>query len=204
MQFISISEPDAVVEALREGKVAVLPTDTVYGLAALPASQTAVRKIYEIKERPGQYNLPIMVSGIDDLYAMGLDLTPNALALLNSPYIPGALTLVLGFTGGARPEWLNGRDEVAIRIPDNAFMLNVLSKTGPLLVTSANKHRSNINMGLLPEILEDLNGQPDIVVDAGPLSDVASSIANCRYAELHLEREGEITLEQLKKYLHHE
>ena len=202
MKIIAPTKHSTVVKALRAGKVALLPTDTVYGLVALATSKEAVEKIFEIKSRPKNFNLPIMVSKPDDLYDLGLDVNESAMSLLHSPFIPGAVTLILGFReDAARPDWLEGRDEVAVRIPDHQFLLSVISETGPLLVTSANKHRSQINMGVIAEILDDLDEQPDIVIDAGILSDTSSTILNCRYADIKVEREGRISFNEIIKYL---
>ncbi|OGU33917.1 MAG: threonylcarbamoyl-AMP synthase [Ignavibacteria bacterium GWB2_35_6b] len=204
MKIVSITDYKIVIEALLNSKVAVVPTDTVYGLAAMPTSKEAVKKIYRIKQRPDKFNLPIMVSKISELYDLGLDINHNALNLLQSPFVPGSITLVLGFADSPRPEWLDGRDEVAVRIPNNQFMLTILTGTGPLLVTSANKHNSQINMGLISDILRDLEGGPDLIVDAGTLSDTSSTIVNCRYDKIQVEREGQVSIEQLQRYFHYE
>lgn len=204
MKIISPHISDDVAKGLLNDLVALVPTDTVYGLAALPSSKIAVEKVYKLKQRSKDFNLPIMVSDPNDLNELGLDINENAEALLNSPYMPGAITLVLGFSGSLRPTWLEGRDEVAVRIPNHKYLLSVLSGTGPLLVTSANKHRSIIESGTVSEILEDLNGSPDIIVDAGSLSINSSTIVNCRYKQIIIEREGQISKEQLQKYLGYE
>ena len=202
MQTFIPTQIEPVAEALLNGKVAILPTDTVYGLVAAPTHDAAVDRIFELKNRPKDFHLPIMVAQADELHDLGLEITKHAQALLNSEYIPGGLTLVLGFKNNApRPAWLEGRHEVAIRIPNYEFMLKLLSQTGPLLATSANRHKSKINMCILPEILEDLHSQPDLVVDGGTLSGRSSTIINCRYREISMERRGDITIEQIEKVI---
>jgi L-threonylcarbamoyladenylate synthase len=195
---INVSVAEA---ALRSGQAVIIPTDTIYGLATLPTSKEGVEYIYNIKNRPASFNLPIMVDSIDPLYDLGLDLTPIAKALLSSPFCPGAMSLVLGFVDEPKVDWLAGRDEVAIRIPDNEWTLALLRKTGPLLVTSANRHKSNIDFGNLEEIKQDLGILPDCVADQGKLNMVPSTIVNCRYDELKVEREGVISFEDIKKWL---
>ncbi len=202
MQTFIPTQIKPVAAALLDGKVAVLPTDTVYGLVAVPTQEAAVDRIFELKNRPKDFNLPIMVAKADELPDLGLEITKHAQALLDSEYIPGGLTLIMGFKNNApRPAWLEGRHEVAIRIPNHEFMLNLLSETGPLLATSANRHKSKINMCILPEILEDLHSQPDLVVDGGVLSGRSSTIINCRYKEISMERRGDITIQQIEKVL---
>ena len=199
MQTYTNTQIAPIVAALLGGKVAVLPTDTVYGLVAAPTHEAAIDKVFQLKNRPRDFNLPIMVAQADDLHDLGLEINKNAQNLLDSEYIPGGLTLILGFKKDAlRPAWLEGRQEVAIRIPNHNFMLKLLSQTGPLLATSANRHRSKINMCILPDILEDLESEPDLVVDGGVLSGRSSTIVNCRYKEISIERRGDITIEEIE------
>ncbi len=196
------SDPQAVAEALLEGKVALVPTDTVYGLAASPLHPDAVAGIFRIKQRPQNVNLPIMVAEKKQLKDLGLEINENAEKLLDSPYMPGPMTLVLGFDQNAtRPEWLQGREEVAVRIPNSEFMLSVLRQAGPALVTSANKHKSKINMGVLSEVLGDLEEMPSIGADGGVLKDKASTIVNCRKNPVVLERVGVVSQEDVDQVL---
>ena len=178
-----------------------MPTDTVYGLAALPTDEAAVDRLFELKMRPRQMHLPIMVANKKDLVALGVQMTDAADKLLQSPYMPGALTIVLGFKDDNRLPWLKGRDEIAIRIPDDARLLAVLEKTGPLLVTSANRHGWGDIPTKVPEILEELDGEPDLVLDEGDVKVVPSTIINCRITPPVIERVGRIAEQELFDFL---
>ena len=196
------TEASEIAQALKAGKVALVPTDTVYGLAASPLHPDAVAGIFRIKQRPQNVNLPIMVAEKAQLEDLGLDVNKAAQTLLASSYMPGPMTLVLGFLeNGTRPSWLEGRDEVAVRIPNSEFMLQVLREAGPALVTSANKHKSKINMGVLSEVLNDLEEYPPIASDGGVLRDTASTIVNCRKNPVVIEREGVVAKEQVFELL---
>lgn len=197
----STSNIEEVAECLKKGGVVLLPTDTVYGLAAAPTQKKAVERIFELKSRPGSFNLPIMVSSIKYLEILGLDLNDYARKLLNSKYVPGALSLVLGFKDSPLHPWLKGREEVAVRIPNDEWLLAVLEKAGPVLVTSANRHNRNQTPANIREVLEDLNGAPDMAIDGGNLENIASTIINCRFDPPVIERQGEITQEELQKIL---
>lgn len=179
----------AAVDSLRAGGVALLPTDTVYGLAASPVHDAAIDRIYELKNRPRDRNLPIMVAATFDLASIGIQINDAAARLLASPLVPGALTLALGIDPAAVPEWLSGRDEIAIRIPNSPFMLAVLEQTGPLMVTSANAH-GQPTANRVSDIVAGLHGDPDIVVDGGHLPDVPSTLINCHAKPPVIEREG--------------
>lgn len=184
-------DASTIATCLRGGGVAVLPTDTVYGLAAAPMSEAAVTRLFALKDRPRTRALPIMVSTRDQVAALGAVFTDAAERLLASGLMPGALTLVLGVNAAAAPAWLEGREEIAVRLPDHALMLAVLRLTGPLLVTSANAH-GLATPESLNDVLRQLHGMPDIAVDGGVLSAVPSTLVNCRTSPPVIERAGAI------------
>ena len=104
-----------------------MPTDTVYGLAARPVDADAVRAVYRLKGRPEGMHLPVLAASVDQVRALGVAFTPAAEALARR-WWPGPLTLAFGFDPGLeRPAWLDGRDEVAVRIPDHDFLRAVLA-----------------------------------------------------------------------------
>lgn len=194
-----------VVDVLHAGGVVLLSTDTVYGLAALPTERKAIDKIYTLKGRPTSMNLPIMVAEVRDLIALGLDIDTNATKLFGSTLVPGAITFILGFkTIGIRPSWLERREEVAVRIPNNSLLLSVLKKTGPLLVTSANKHGSFYSPNKVSEILKELNGEPDLIIEDGEGEEIPSTIINCRHTPPLIERSGLIPIETINEILGYE
>jgi L-threonylcarbamoyladenylate synthase len=189
-----------IAACLTTGGVVVIPTDTVYGLAASPNYPAAVDRLFALKARPRTVNLPIMVADPAALKDLGLATNPRAERLLNSELVPGGLTLALGFANGPRPSWLDGCDEVAVRIPDDARLLAVLRLTGPLLVTSANAHGAG-SAETLAEVLAQLAGEPDLAIDGGVLHTVPSTLVNCRKDPPVVERQGAIPLEQVLEIL---
>lgn len=199
-----MNDINKIVETLQSGGVVLIATDTVYGLAAMPSIPEAVERVYALKERPRQMHLPIMVADLIDLEAMGLDVNQAATRLMYSSLVPGAVTLVLGFREDAkRPDWLQGREEVAVRIPDNERLLAVLRLTGPLLVTSANKHGSPSTPSRVEDILAELNGSPNLVVEDGIGKEIPSTIVNFRGEPAKIERLGLITIDEINKVLGH-
>jgi L-threonylcarbamoyladenylate synthase len=188
---------DEAADFLKNGGVALLPTDTVYGLAASPLFPKAVAGIFELKARPTQQNLPIMVASIKDMEDMGLDINDAVKKILNSSFVPGDITIVMGFKTTPSVKWLKGREEVAVRIPNHPKMLSILEKTGPLLVTSANRHGNPTTPLTVPEILADLTGSPSIIMDGGSVENVPSTIVNCRVSPPKIERTGRISYEDL-------
>lgn len=187
----SVSKVADIVRCLAKGGVALLPTDTVYGLAASPVHDDAVARIFALKGRPRTVNLPVMVAAPAQLESLGAVVTQEAARLLASGYMPGPLTLAFGIDPARAPVWLAGRAEVAVRMPDHALMLAVLREAGPLLVTSANAHGATTPESLA-DALAQLDGAPDIAIDGGVLSSTPSTLVNCAVSPATVERVGAI------------
>ena len=197
-----IDKANEIVQILRNGGVVLIATDTVYGLAALPTHAEAVEKIYALKGRPRNMFLPIMVADVDDLELLGLDVNMYARTLFNSDLVPGAITFVLGFKDELlKPSWLAAREEIATRIPDNVLLLSVLNITGPLLVTSANKHGQPVTQAKVADILAELNGVPDLIIEDGEGKEVPSTIINFRSNPPVIERYGVIPVHVIDNIL---
>jgi Sua5/YciO/YrdC/YwlC family protein len=195
-----IPSAEDIAEVLGQGGVVLLPTDTVLGLAASPAFPEAVDKIYALKKRPRQKNLPIMVADADQIFELGGDVSFEAAKLLASRYVPGALTLVLPVDAQRAPDWLDGRKEIAVRIPDNDLLLNVLRLAGPLMVTSANRSGAD-TPATTEDALMQLHGSPDLVVPGKGLAPTPSTIVNCTVIPVEIERHGVVSPAQIAEVL---
>ena len=195
-----MTEIEQIVACLHTGGVILLPTDTVYGLAVSPNFDDAIDRLFKLKRRPRNVNLPIMVASDAELEALGFEVSESARRLLQSPLVPGSLTLAMGFRSDYRPTWLAGRDEAAVRIPNDERLLSVLRKAGPLLVTSANAHSAETPDNVA-DILAQLDGAPDLSIDGGTLRTTASTLVNCRVDPPAIERIGVVPESEVLKYL---
>jgi len=192
----------AAVTALRAGEIIVVPTDTVYGLAALPDNADAVHRIYLAKARPDRLQLPILASSVDQVRQLGVEFTDEA-ATLAARWWPGPLTMAFGFSAQtSRPGWLVGRDEVAVRIPDNDFLLALLRTTGVLVVTSANRHGA-ATPASADEAGRQLAPHVRLGIDAGALDSSPSTLVNVHARPAVIEREGALSREMLTAALEH-
>jgi L-threonylcarbamoyladenylate synthase len=190
----------AAAETLQRGGVVVVPTDTVYGLAARPDDPDAVQAIYRAKGRPGAMHLPVLAASLDQVRALGVNVTDAADALAVR-WWPGPLTLAFGFeAGSARPDWLAGREEVAVRIPDHPFLRGLLRTTGVLLVTSANPHGAP-TARVAGDVATSLGDSVDLIVDGGELTEVPSTLVNVRSKQAVVEREGAIPRAEIEGVL---
>jgi L-threonylcarbamoyladenylate synthase len=86
-----------IVECLGNGGVVLLPTDTVYGLAVSPNFDQSIDRLFALKRRPRNVNLPIMVASDAELEPLGFEVSESARRLLRSPLIPGSLTVAMVF-----------------------------------------------------------------------------------------------------------
>jgi L-threonylcarbamoyladenylate synthase len=183
---------DMAATVLTGGGVIVVPTDTVYGLAARPEDPDAVQAVFRAKDRPEGMHLPVLAASIEQVAALGVNVTPAAAALARW-WWPGPLTLALGFVAdGTRPAWLAGREEVAVRIPDHPFLLALLRKTGVLVVTSANPHGAPTPR-TASDVAASLGPSVDLIVDGGRLTEVPSTLVKVSADEPVVEREGAIS-----------
>jgi L-threonylcarbamoyladenylate synthase len=191
-----------VADILRNGGVALVPTDTVYGLAVHPERDDAIDKLFALKRRPRSRNLPVQVAAVADIKHLGVEISEPARRLLDA-FFPGPLTVALGVREGAAPAWLAGRTEIAVRVPADEVMLALLKETGPLLVTSANLH-AEATAESVPEILAALEGKPDAVLDGGPRTVVPSTLVNCNLPTPRIERVGAIPPDAIEQVLSNE
>ena len=178
----------------------IVPTETVYGLAIKPGDAAVAQRLYELKARPRDFNLPVVIGATDQLAPLGVDFNGVA-AKLAERFWPGPLTIVMGFRGDApRASWLTGRIEVAIRFPDLRLLRDVALAGGPFLLTSANAHGTGAKR-VASEAVESLRGDVDYVVDGGVLTPTPSTIINVRLAPAVIERLGAVTESDLRDFL---
>lgn len=202
MNTCNISDTKTIINSLQKHWVCVIPTDTVYGLMTLPWSPVSVERIFELKARPWHMHLQILISWIEDIKTLGLKINETAQKLLDSKYMPWAITLILWFDEKwIRPDRLQNRYEAAVRVPNSDYLLNIIKHVWPILATSANRNwiptPNNIN-----EIVNQLCGTPDLAVDGGIIETTPSTIVNCNYEKWWtIEREWVISKQEIESYL---
>lgn len=186
-------------DCLLGGGVVLLPTDTVYGLAVHPMRDDAAVRLFAMKRRPRTRNLPIMVSSVGELKGLAVEINEPARRLMDA-FFPGPLTLALGLHEAGAPNWLAGRVEVGVRVPDDKRLGAILEATGPLLVTSANVHEQATPESVR-SILAALDGEPDLVVDGGVRPVIPSTLVNCNLPTPVIERAGALSKEEIERIL---
>ncbi|MCT1557359.1 L-threonylcarbamoyladenylate synthase [Helcobacillus massiliensis] len=130
---------EAATAAVRAGELVVLPTDTVYGLGADAFNHDAVQALLDAKGRGREYPPPVLIADQNVLHALGVDI-PAVVEDLADAFWPGALTVIVRAQPSLMWDLGESRGTVALRMPDDEAALALLKRTGPLAVSSANKH----------------------------------------------------------------
>ena len=192
---IAADAPDAVdriAAVLVAGGLVVLPTETVYGLAALASHPTATRALFERKGRTA--DVPVAVLCADADQALGLaDDPPAHVRALAAEHWPGPLTMVL--TRRAALDWALGEpvDTIGLRCPDHDLVRSVAARIGPLATTSANRHGAP-TPATAAEAAAQLLGPVDLVVDGGEVGGSPSTVVDLTAERPKVLRQGAVVI----------
>ena len=168
------------------GSVALVPTETVYGLVARVGDEAAYRKIFELKQRSAAKVLGWFVPDWKDLARYGVLMSglPEKVA---EKYCPGPVTIIAPLQGGGT---------LGFRSPDHPFLQALLALTGPLYQTSANLS-GRPDPRDVPSALAELSGTPAVAVDGGslPAGAMGSTVVDAAGRELRILRQGQLVIE---------
>ena len=185
----------AAAEALQKGGVIAIPTDTVYGFAAAVHNRDAIEKLYEIKERSQTKSIAVLLGDAEQAHLVAHEFPAKARRLA-ARYWPGALTIIIRKRSDL-PDNLTSNDLVGLRIPDHDFTRELIRRTGPLAVTSANISGQPPARSVA-EFAGLLGSRLDLIIDGGPSSGgIPSSVINCEAEEAVVLREGAIPTQEL-------
>ena len=188
----------AAGRAVQRGRLVVMPTDTVYGIAADAFNPQAVTALLAAKGRGRQMPPPVLVSAKTTLEALATAVPDWARTLVDELW-PGPLTLVLHQQTSLQWDLGDTRGTVAVRMPDHDVALELLGRTGPLAVSSAN--RTGLPAALDADDAEKMLGERvRVILDAGPTpGPLPSTILDCTTDEGRVLRQGVIPLERLNE-----
>jgi L-threonylcarbamoyladenylate synthase len=180
----------AAVRALAAGQVVVLPTDTVYGLAADPAQERAVRTIFELKRRPETEAIALVAARVDALLERVPELAGRAETIARS-LLPGPYTLVLANPARRFTALTGGRPgSIGVRVPDlPGAAAALLEQVGAVAATSANLH-GGTDPSSLADVPEEIRSAAGAVLDGGKLPGTASTVIDFTGPEPKVLREG--------------
>ena len=183
---------DAAVAALRAGKLAIVPTDTVYGLAADALSEQAVRRLYGAKGRQEPQPTALVVASLERLAAALPELDAGAAAVARA-LLPGPYTLIVANPARRFP-WLTGDrpDTIGVRVPDvDGAGRAVLDGAGAIAATSANLP-GEPDPRRLADVPAQLRAAAAALVDGGELPGTPSTVLDLTGPEPRVVREGAV------------
>jgi len=184
-------------EAIRHRELIVLPTDTVYGVGADAFSPQAVAVLLAAKGRSRQSPPPVLIGSIQVLDALAIDI-PTTGRQLAQTFWPGALTLVFAAQPSLTWDLGETRGTVALRIPDDELAQQILQQTGPLAVSSANRH-SQPAATTINQAQDALGESVAVYIDDGTRTQQqASTIVDCTVTPHRILRSGAISVDQLR------
>ncbi len=191
---------EAATVACRRGQLVVLPTDTVYGVGTDAFDAEAVKALLAAKGRGRDVPPPVLISSQSTASALAKDLPDYARALIEA-FWPGPLTLVALQQPSLRWDLGETRGTVAIRMPDDPVTLQIIDRTGPMAVTSANRH-GQPPATTVEQAEEMLGDSVEVYVDAGPSrGGAASTIVDVTGPQGRILRRGALGVPELNDAL---
>ena len=186
-------------DLLAEGKVGIIPTDTVYGLCTNALNREGIKRIYRIKRRDIKKPLVLFVKDKGEIEKYGV-VNDTARKLIDS-FIPGPITIVLKRREGAPKISLRDIDTIGIRIPDEEFVINLLKNLDfPLATTSANLSGEETPKDI-SSLKKTFSGIVDFIVDGGEKGGTPSTVVSIIGEDVKILREGRIKKEEILKII---
>ena len=183
--------------AIRQGKLVVIPTDTVYGIGADAFTPSAVNALLAAKGRGRDMPVPVLVGTVRAANALVDDLGPHGQDLIDA-FWPGPLTIICHAGRSLRWDLGDTKGTVAVRMPLHAVALELLKETGPMAVSSANRSGAP-PATTAAEAEEQLGASVAVYLDGGPcIEAVPSTIVDLTTPVPRVLRKGAIPVEKLK------
>lgn len=188
------------IEALRAGLVVVIPTDTVYGVAAAASVPGATDALFEVKARPVEVAIPVLCADEGQARSLAGDLPPGAVRLMSACW-PGPLTLVVPRRAGLDLD-LGGPDDttIGLRVPAAEVVHTIAGAVGPLACTSANRH-GEPTPATAAEAAAALGPRVAVVVEGGTLGGAPSTVVAWTVGAHRILRHGAIPDTEIDRLL---
>ncbi len=198
---VNMQEIDNIAQGIKEGKIAIFPTETVYGIGTNAFDDDACKRVYEIKERPMNKPLIVLISNLDMLY----DIVNNVNELekkLIDEFWPGPLTIIFEKKENCKISNIvtSGENCIGVRMTSGIIPNLLIEKSGvPIVAPSANISGKSTGIKI-KDIIEELGDKVDYVLDFGDVEKaVESTIVKVIENKIYILREGKILKKQLKK-----
>ena len=200
-KIIDENEIKEIAKDIKEGKVAVFPTETVYGIGTNGLNEKAIEKLFRIKNRSKQKPISLLVSNMNMIEGVTKNINEIEYKLIKK-FMPGPLTIILEKNENVPDILTAGSKFVGIRIPYNEIAIKLIEYSGvPIATTSANVSGEEANIKL-QDIMFEFEDKADYYIDGG-ISKIgkASTVVKVEDNEIKILREGSISKEQLVSVL---
>ncbi|MBI3592431.1 MAG: threonylcarbamoyl-AMP synthase [Nitrospirae bacterium] len=181
------------VSILNKGGIIAYPTETFYGLGVKYDIEPSLKRLYEIKKRPMEKAMPLIIGSVEQLSLLTDSISDSARALIDR-FWPGPLTILFE-ARSALSEYIVSENKVAVRIPGESFALRLAMAAGfPITATSANI--SGMPPALSAALIQDyFNDSLDLIIDAGKSTGASpSTIVDVTGNKLRVLRKGAIDI----------
>ncbi len=179
---------ESIARKIKSGKIGVIPTDTIYGVAAAAFSKKAVARAYKILKRNPKKPFIVLIGSIEDLSLFNIKLDRITENILKNIW-PGKVSVILPVKGRKFEYLHRGTKTLAFRFPKKKNLIEILEKTGPLISTSANPE------GAKPAetIMESRNyfgDRIDFFVSGGKMKSLPSTLIEIKDGDISVLRRG--------------
>jgi len=181
---------EKIYQILNSGGLVISPTDTVYGIMGDALNQSVIRKIYEVKNRPYDKPLILLMDSFNMIKEYTDNITEIEIKAINE-LLPGPVTIILKKNYKINNLITGNTEYVGVRIPNNEELLSIINKLGrPIVSTSANISNEEVitDVSMLDS---NLKSQIDYIVDGGTLKNISSTIIKFTGDKVKIIREGE-------------
>lgn len=192
---------ERAVQVLQAGELVVLPTDTVYGLAAAYSRPEAIAQIYTVKRRPPDRPIALLIDRLEDVELVASSV-PNSARLLMHAFWPGGLTLVLSRRSDVPDIVTAGGPTVAVRMPDHPTARSIARAMGePLPTTSANRSGRPSPVDAV-QARSELNGDVALILDGGPaIGGIDSTVVDLTATPPVVLRVGAVPIDRIRSVI---
>ena len=183
---------DKLSQILKAGGVAVIPTDTIYGIVGSALNKETVQKIYTLRKRQPSKPFIILISSLEDLKLFNVTLTSDLQALLSTLW-PNKVSVILPCENKQFEYLHRGTNSLAFRLPDKKDLIELLKKTGPLVAPSANPEGEK-EAKTVSEAKDYFGDSVYRYSDAGTLQSLPSTLVKITNGKLEVLRQGAVDL----------
>lgn len=196
--MITKNEITKAVKLLKEGKLIVFPTETVYALAGDARNLTAIQQIFVLKRRPLDQPLSVLLAKEHAMDEWAYDI-PLIAEKLAKHFWPGPLTLILKKEKSVLTELTGGQDKIGLRVPDHPIAQAILNSFGSGLAAPSANRSAHLSSTQIEHVQQEFNKELEFIIDGGPcVIGIESTIIDVTFDIPRILRLGALSLEQIK------